>query len=211
VADLLRRNGEMSLPRTPQGLNIRVRDNRRIEFFMLPNDLIDIHASSLDSPSAVLVYISLCRYAGSTTDTQIAYTTLAARLSLSRTTLSKALALLEQRGYITVDRSYGQKGAETNIYTIERLPMSPENELTGESRKWTDPSPETELTLVQKLDGVKDGEEKDIKDKEMWRQLALLGIPDRPTYIRLVGRAPYDDPVATLDLARIKLAEKKKA
>ncbi len=116
----------MSLPRTPKGLNIRVRDNRRVEFFMLPNDLIDVHAALLDSPSAVLVYVALCRYAGSMTDTQIAYTTLAARLSLSRTTLSKALALLEQRGYITVDRAYGQKGAETNFYTIERLPVSPE-------------------------------------------------------------------------------------
>jgi hypothetical protein len=199
----------MSVPRTPKGLNIRVRDNRRIEFFMLPNDLIDVHAALLDSPSAVLVYVALCRYAGSTTDTQIAYTTLAARLSMSRTTLAKALALLEQRRYITVDRTYGQKGAETNIYTIERLPVSPENELTSESRNWTDPSPESELTLVQKLDGVKDGEEKDVKDKEMWRQLALLGIPDRPTYIRLIGRSTFDDPIQTVEYARRKLAEKK--
>ncbi len=200
----------MSLPRTPKGLNIRVRDNRRVEFFMLPNDLIDVHAALLDSPSAVLVYVALCRYAGSTTDTQIAYTTLAARLSLSRTTLSKALTLLEQRGYITVDRAYGQKGAETNVYTIERLPVSPENELTDESRNWTDPGPENELTLVQKLDGVKDGEEKDIKDKEMWRQLALLGIPDRPSYIRLVGRGMFDDPIQTVEFARRKLAEKQR-
>lgn len=128
----------MILPRTPKGLNIRVRDNRRVEFFMLPDDLIDVHAALLDSPSAVLVYVALCRFARSAVDTQIAYTTLAARLSLSRPTLSKALALLEQRGYITVDRAYGQKGAETNIYTIERLPVSPENELTGQSRNWTD-------------------------------------------------------------------------
>lgn len=201
----------MSVSRTPKSLNIRVRDNRRVEFFMLPNDLIDIHAAQLDRPSAVLVYAALCRYAGSNTDTQIAYTTLAAKLSLSRTTLSKALGLLEQRGYITVDRSYGQKGAEINIYTVERLPVSPENELTAESGNWTDPSPETELTLVQKLDGVKDGEEKDLKDKEMWQQLALLGIPDRPSYIRLVGRAPYDDPTASIELARRKLAEKRQA
>jgi DNA-binding transcriptional ArsR family regulator len=200
----------MSVSRTPKSLNIRVRDNRRVEFFMLPNDLIDIHAAQLDSPSAVLVYAALCRYAGSNTDTQIAYTTLAAKLSLSRTTLSKALGLLEQRGYITVDRSYGQKGAEINIYTVERLPVSPENELTAESGNWTDPSPETELTLVQKLDGIKDGEDKDIKDKEMWRQLALLGIPDRRSYIRLIGRAPYDDPAATLEFARRQLAEKKR-
>ncbi len=200
----------MSVSRTPKSLNIRVRDNRRVEFFMLPNDLIDVHAAQLDSPSAVLVYAALCRYAGSNTDTQIAYTTLAAKLSLSRTTLSKALGLLEQRGYITVDRSYGQKGAEINIYTVERLPVSPENELTAESRNWTDPSPETELTLVQKLDGIKDGEDKDIKDKEMWRQLALLGIPDRRSYIRLIGRAPYDDPAATLEFARRQLAEKKR-
>lgn len=200
----------MSVSRTPKSLNIRVRDNRRVEFFMLPNDLIDIHAAQLDSPSAVLVYAALCRYAGSNTDTQIAYTTLAAKLSLSRTTLSKALGLLEQRGYITVDRSYGQKGAEINIYTVERLPVSPENELTAESGNWTDPSPETELTLVQKLDGIKDGEDKDIKDKEMWRQLALLGIPDRPSYIRLVGRGPFNDPMQTLEYARRKLAEKKR-
>jgi len=200
----------MSVPRTPKSLNIRVRDNRRVEFFMLPNDLIDVHTAQLDSPSAVLVYAALCRYAGSNTDTQIAYTTLAAKLSLSRTTLSKALGLLEQRGYITVDRTYGQKGAEVNVYTVERLPVSPETELTDESRNWTDPSPETELTLVQKLDGVKDREEKDVKDKEMWQQLALLGIPDRPSYIRLVGRAPFDDPIQTVEFARRKLAEKKR-
>jgi len=65
--------------------------------------------------------------------------------------------------------------------------------------------------LVQKLDGVKDGEEKDIKDKEMWRQLALLGIPDRPSYIRLVRRGLFDDPIQTVEFARRKLAEKRKA
>lgn len=200
----------MSVPRTPKGLNIRVRDNRRIEFFMLPNDLIDLHAALLDSPSAVLVYVALCRYAGSNTDAQIAYTTLAKRLSISRTTLAKALARLEEKAYITVDRAYGQKGAEVNVYTVERLPVSSQTGLTGESGNWTDPSPETELTLVQKLDGIKDEGEKESKDKEMWRQLALLGIPDRPTYIRLVGRGPFEDPVQTIEFARRKLAEKKR-
>lgn len=45
---------------------------------------------------------------------------------------------------------------------------------------------------------------------EMWQQLALLGIPDRRSYIRLIGRAPYDDPAATLEFARRQLAEKKR-
>lgn len=44
----------------------------------------------------------------------------------------------------------------------------------------------------------------------MWQQLALLGIPDRPSYIRLVGRAPFDDPIQTVEFARRKLAEKKR-
>jgi hypothetical protein len=48
------------------------------------------------------------------------------------------------------------------------------------------------------------------RDEELWQQLRLLGIPDRPTYIRIVGRGPFDDPVATLELARAKLAEKKR-
>lgn len=41
------------------------------------------------------------------------------------------------------------------------------------------------------------------------KQRALLGIPDRPSSIRLIGRAPYDDPTATIELARRKLAEKR--
>jgi hypothetical protein len=113
------------------------------------HDLIDVHAALLDSPGAILVYVALCRYAGSNADAQIAYTTLAKKLSLSRTTLSKALNLLEDRGYISVERSDNERGAEVNIYTVERLPVvSPESELTGESKKWTDPRPESELTLV---------------------------------------------------------------
>jgi hypothetical protein len=44
----------------------------------------------------------------------------------------------------------------------------------------------------------------------MWTQLRLLGIPDRPTYIRLVGRSPFDDPIQTVEFARRKLAEKKR-
>jgi DNA-binding Lrp family transcriptional regulator len=200
----------MSLPRSPKTLNIRVRDNRRVEFFMLPNDLIDAHAALLDSPSAVLVYVALCRYAGASTDAQIAYTTLAKRLSLSRTTLSKALALLEERGYISVERGYGEKGAAVNVYTVERLPVSPETGLTGESRNWTDPGPETGPTLVQKLDGIKETQEKDEKDKELWQQLSLLGIHNTRDYIRLVGRGPFKDPDATLNLARRKLGEKQR-
>jgi hypothetical protein len=47
-------------------------------------------------------------------------------------------------------------------------------------------------------------------EREMWEQLKLLGIPDRPTFIRLIGRGPFDDPVATLELARAKIAEKKR-
>ncbi len=42
------------------------------------------------------------------------------------------------------------------------------------------------------------------------KQLALLGITDRPSSIWLIGLAPYDDPAATLEFARRKLAEKKR-
>lgn len=50
----------------------------------------------------------------------------------------------------------------------------------------------------------------EITQEEMWTQLRLLGIPDRPTYIRLVGRSPFDDPIQTVEFARRKLAEKKR-
>jgi hypothetical protein len=41
-------------------------------------------------------------------------------------------------------------------------------------------------------------------DKAMWEELAKLGIPNVAAYIRVTGRGPFNDPTATLALARKK-------
>ncbi len=78
----------------------------------------------------------------------------------------------------------------------------------------------SEVTPLHSLKQLKTDQIKDMKledapptisQEEMWTQLRLLGIPDRPAYLRIVGRAPYDDPTATIELARRKLAEKRQA
>lgn len=50
----------------------------------------------------------------------------------------------------------------------------------------------------------------EIIQEEMWTQMCLLGIPDKPTYITLVGRGPFNDPIITIEYARRNLAEKKR-
>lgn len=43
------------------------------------------------------------------------------------------------------------------------------------------------------------------------RNVTGRGQAGFPAYLRIVGRAPYDDPTATIELARKKLAEKRQA
>jgi hypothetical protein len=154
----------MSVPRSPQQLNIRVRDNRRIEFFMLPNDLIDLHTAEL-GPYASIAYVALCRYAG-TDQATISYTTLAHRLGMARSTLALALNQLRCLKYVTVEHTRTAKGRGVNIYTIERLPVSPSAGLTSKSATRTNPSPADGLTLVRQTDYLKDHLEKDTNLKE---------------------------------------------
>lgn len=46
--------------------------------------------------------------------------------------------------------------------------------------------------------------------EKMWEELAELDIPNVAAYIRVTGRGPFNDPVATVGLARKKLAEQGK-
>jgi len=46
--------------------------------------------------------------------------------------------------------------------------------------------------------------------KSMWDELATLDIPNVAAYIRVTGRGPFNDPAATLALARKKRAEQGK-
>ncbi|HEY8310864.1 MAG TPA: hypothetical protein VIG47_09925 [Gemmatimonadaceae bacterium] len=47
-------------------------------------------------------------------------------------------------------------------------------------------------------------------DTSVWDELAQLGIPNVAAYIRVTGRGPFNDPAATIDLARKKRAEQGK-
>jgi hypothetical protein len=88
------------------------------------------------------------------------------------------------------------RGKAANKRGGKRQTINSENN-TGDNTSLQ--GPQNELTLLKRE-----------QEREMWEQLKLLGIPDRPTYLRVVGRAPYDDPAATLELARRRLAEKQR-
>lgn len=79
-------------------------------FFMCGNDLFD-----LDMPMCEkLVYIALCRYAGSNNRAWPSYTTLCKDVSCGRTRLSEAINLLCGSGLIKREA----RGNRTNVYII---------------------------------------------------------------------------------------------
>lgn len=47
--------------------------------------------------------------------------------------------------------------------------------------------------------------------EKMWEELAEMNIPDVAAYIRTTGRGPFNDPQATIDFARRKLAGQRAA
>ncbi len=55
--------------------------------------------------------------------------------------------------------------------------------------------------------GQTQGEEAQ-SDTSMWKELAQMGIPNVAAYIRVTGRGPFNDPAATIALARKKCAER---
>ncbi len=85
-------------------------------------------------------------------------------------------------------------------------------ELSGMSRRMAMEAVRLLAEVVHDVHPNKNSKKEDEQgeDNEMWVQLKMMGIPDRPSYIRLIGRTPYDDPAATLEFARRKLAEKQR-
>ncbi len=99
--------------------HIRVKDNRRINFFQTDNDAVDVWARVL-SHATFKVYIALCRYANNlTSEARVGYAHLAEALNMSTATVSAALKTLESEGLLTVERGYNERGAETNIYVLQ--------------------------------------------------------------------------------------------
>lgn len=49
----------------------------------------------------------------------------------------------------------------------------------------------------------------EITQEELWAQLRLLGIPDRPALLMLLKRGPYNSNIETLELARRRLSAKR--
>ena len=195
--------------RTPKS-HLKVKDERNVEYFQVSNSVVDEWASRL-SHATFKVYLALHRYAVGS-DATVAYKTLCAKLDMSSATVARALETLAAERLVRVEHYTSERGVDVNTYVLLPIPVTSISEVTpiGDFNHESHPASMSEDTPLHSLKQLKTEQEKDVKDKEMWQQLALLGIPDRPSYIRLIGRAPYDDPAATLEFARRQLAEKKR-
>lgn len=201
----------MSISRRTPKSHLKVKDERNVEYFQVSNAVIDEWASRL-SHATFKVYLALHRYAVGS-DATVAYKTLCAKLDMSSATVARALETLATERLVRVEHYTSERGVDVNTYVLLPIPVTSLIEVTsrGDFTHESHPASMSEETPLHSLKQLKTDQEKDVKDKEMWRQLALLGIPDRPTYIRLVGRSPFDDPIQTVEFARRKLAEKRKA
>ncbi len=195
--------------RTPKS-HLKVKDERNVEYFQVSNSVIDEWAARL-SHATFKVYLALHRYAVGS-DATVAYKTLCAKLDMSSATVARALETLAAERLVRVEHYTSERGIDVNTYVLLPIPVTFMSEVTqnGDFTHESHPASLSEDTPLHSVKQLKTDQEKDIKDKEMWRQLALLGIPDRPSYIRLVGRGLFDDPVQTVEFARRKLAEKQR-
>ncbi|MDQ6833453.1 MAG: helix-turn-helix domain-containing protein [Chloroflexota bacterium] len=195
--------------RTPKS-HLKVKDERNVEYFQVSNSVIDEWAARL-SHATFKVYLALHRFAVGS-DATVAYKTLCAKLDMSSATVARALETLAAERLVRVEHYTSERGVDVNTYVLLPIPVTFISEVTqnGDFTDESHPASLSEDTPLHSVKQLKTDQEKDIKDKEMWRQLALLGIPDRPSYIRLVGRGMFDDPIQTVEFARRKLAEKQR-
>jgi hypothetical protein len=80
-------------------------------FFSVQDDLIDSIAATIN-PLSTLVYIALKRYALQKDSCYPSQTTLAAKLNMSRHSVMRALAELEEHGLIRREKRFGKGGAQ---------------------------------------------------------------------------------------------------
>ena len=98
---------------------IEVRDCRKRDFFLLDNVIID-HYASIIGPYPILVYVSLCRHADSSTrESYPSHEFLAKELRVSRATVKRAISTLIAHRLIGRKHRRSKSGdPDTNIYII---------------------------------------------------------------------------------------------
>jgi len=191
-----------------------LRDKRPAYFQIYKADFLRFDAvPARQRAFAIAAYNAIAFHMNGETEVAFpSYARIAKLTGMSRPLAIRSVEALVGAGLLVKQQRWSEKDNRntSNLYAFQSL-VTERNQLSEISTEHNHTSDGASLALVTERDSNEIKDEQDKTKEEMWQQLALLGIPDRPSYIRLIGRAPYDDPAATLEFARRKLAEKRKA
>jgi hypothetical protein len=99
----------------------RVIDDRRVQFFMCDNAIIDDYAADL-GPYALAVYVALLRYAGRKDECFPSLKTLGDQLGMGKDSVIKAIDTLKRKQLISVKHRRDKAGdAASNLYFIREV------------------------------------------------------------------------------------------
>ncbi len=193
----------------------RLRDKRPAYYPIYKRDFaLFAKIPAKQRPYAIAAYNVICYHANNQTDTAFpSYNTIAELSGMSRRMAMEAVRLLAEVGMLTVMARHkeGTNEPTSNLYTLIAAEVVHDvHQVVQDSDHLVHSVHHPPGEVVHTVHPNKHIKIEQDEDNEMWIQLKMMGIPDRPSYIRLVGRGLFDDPIQTVEFARRKLAEKQR-